>query len=95
MPPFRIYRRGCEQMEMTDPDCRQAGTVNTEGYTEEMQRPAFAKLMLRCKRSITIRLFLFIEHYGELGIVKVARKLLSRIRYVWLSGEPYQTSVVK
>jgi Domain of unknown function (DUF4372) len=29
------------------------------------------------------------------AIVKVARKLLSRIRYVWLSGEPYQTAVVK
>ena len=32
---------------------------------------------------------------GKAAIVKVARKLLSRIRYVWLSGKPYQTSVVK
>jgi transposase len=32
---------------------------------------------------------------GKAAIVKVARKLLSRIRYVWLSGEPYQPSVVK
>ena len=32
---------------------------------------------------------------GKAAIVKVARKLLSRIRYVWLSGEPYQTAVVK
>ena len=31
----------------------------------------------------------------EAAIVKVARKLLSRIRYVWLSGEPYQAAVVK
>jgi len=32
---------------------------------------------------------------GKAAIVKVARKLLSRIRYVWLSGIPYQTAVVK
>ncbi|MBD0368636.1 MAG: IS110 family transposase [Flavisolibacter sp.] len=32
---------------------------------------------------------------GKAAIVKVARKLLSRIRYVWLSGEAYQTAVVK
>lgn len=32
---------------------------------------------------------------GKAAIVKVARKLLSRIRYVWLSGEPYQRAVVK
>ena len=32
---------------------------------------------------------------GKAAIVKVARKLLSRIRYVWLSSEPYQTAVVK
>ena len=32
---------------------------------------------------------------GKAVIVKVARKLLSRIRYVWLSGQPYQTAVVK
>jgi transposase len=32
---------------------------------------------------------------GKAAIVKVARKLLSRIRYVWLSGEPYVTAVVK
>lgn len=32
---------------------------------------------------------------GKAAIVKVARKLLSRIRYVWLSGEPYQQAVVK
>ena len=32
---------------------------------------------------------------GKAAIVKVARKLLSRIRYVWLSGEPYQASIVK
>ena len=32
---------------------------------------------------------------GKAAIVKVARKLLSRIRYVWLSGQPYQTAVVK
>lgn len=32
---------------------------------------------------------------GKAAIVKVARKLLSRIRYVWLSGEPYQTAVVQ
>jgi transposase len=32
---------------------------------------------------------------GKAAIVKVARKLLSRIRYVWLSGEPYQAAVVK
>jgi transposase len=32
---------------------------------------------------------------GKAAIVKVARKLLSRIRYVWLSGKPYQPAVVK
>jgi transposase len=32
---------------------------------------------------------------GKAAIVKVARKLLSRIRYVWLSGEAYQVGVVK
>lgn len=32
---------------------------------------------------------------GKAAIVKVARKLLSRIRYVWLSRELYQTAVVK
>ena len=32
---------------------------------------------------------------GKAAIVKVARKLLSRIRYVWLSGEGYQTAIVK
>ncbi len=32
---------------------------------------------------------------GKAAIVKVARKLLSRIRYVWLSGKPYQTAVVQ
>lgn len=32
---------------------------------------------------------------GKAAIVKVARKLLSRIRYVWLSGEEYQTAIVK
>ncbi|MBK5278476.1 MAG: IS110 family transposase [Bacteroidia bacterium] len=32
---------------------------------------------------------------GKEAIVKVARKLLGRIRYVWLNGEPYQTGVVK
>jgi hypothetical protein len=32
---------------------------------------------------------------GKAAIVKVARKLLSRIRYVWLSGEAYQTAIVK
>lgn len=32
---------------------------------------------------------------GKAAIVKVARKLLSRIRYVWLSGKPYETAVVK
>lgn len=31
----------------------------------------------------------------KLIIVKIARKLLSRIRCVWLSGEAYQTAVVK
>ncbi|MFC0775467.1 IS110 family transposase [Terrimonas alba] len=31
----------------------------------------------------------------KLIIVKIARKLLSRIRYVWLSEKPYQTAVVK
>jgi transposase len=32
---------------------------------------------------------------GKAVIVKVARKLLSRIRYVWLSGQPYQTAIVQ
>jgi transposase len=32
---------------------------------------------------------------GKAVIVKVARKLLSRIRYVWLSGKPYETAVVQ
>lgn len=32
---------------------------------------------------------------GKAAIVKVARKLLSRIRYVWLSGKSYEPSVVK
>ncbi len=32
---------------------------------------------------------------GKAAIVKVARKLLSRIRYVWLSGKPYETAVVQ
>ena len=32
---------------------------------------------------------------GKAAIVKVARKLLSRIRYVWLSGQPYQTAIVQ
>jgi transposase len=32
---------------------------------------------------------------GKAAIVKVARKLLSRVRHVWLSGEAYQTAVVK
>ena len=32
---------------------------------------------------------------GKAAIVKVARKLLSRIRYVWLSGQAYETAVVK
>jgi transposase len=32
---------------------------------------------------------------GKAAIVKVARKLLSRIRFVWLSGKPYQITVVK
>lgn len=32
---------------------------------------------------------------GKAAIVKVARKLLSRIRSVWLSGKPYQTAVVQ
>lgn len=32
---------------------------------------------------------------GKVAIVKVARKLLSRIRYVWQSGKPYEPSVVK
>jgi len=31
---------------------------------------------------------------GKAAIVKVARKLLSRIRYVWLSGKAYEPSVV-
>ena len=32
---------------------------------------------------------------GKAAIVKVARKLLSRIRYVWLSGQPYQAGVLQ
>ena len=32
---------------------------------------------------------------GKAAIVKVARKLLSRVRCVWLSGERYQPAVVK
>lgn len=32
---------------------------------------------------------------ANLAIIKVARKLLSRIRYVWLSQKPYQVSVIK
>jgi transposase len=32
---------------------------------------------------------------GKAAIVKVARKLLSRIRYVWLSGQAYQTAIVQ
>lgn len=32
---------------------------------------------------------------GKAAIVKVARKLLSRVRHVWLSGESYQRAVVK
>lgn len=32
---------------------------------------------------------------GKAAIVKVARKLLSRIRYVWLSGQPYEVAIVK
>lgn len=32
---------------------------------------------------------------GKKAIVKVARKLLSRIRFVWLSEQPYQSSIVK
>ena len=32
---------------------------------------------------------------GKAAIIKVARKLLSRIRYVWLSGQPYQTAIVQ
>jgi transposase len=32
---------------------------------------------------------------GKAAIVKVARKLLSRIRCVWLSGQPYQVAVVQ
>jgi transposase len=32
---------------------------------------------------------------GKAAIVKVARKLLSRIRSVWLSGQPYQIGVVQ
>jgi len=32
---------------------------------------------------------------GKAAIIKVARKLLGRIRHVWLTGEPYQVSVVK
>jgi transposase len=31
----------------------------------------------------------------KLIIVKIARKLLSRIRYVWLSEKPYETGVLK
>jgi transposase len=32
---------------------------------------------------------------GKAAIVKVARKLLSRIRYVWLSGQSYQVAVIQ
>jgi transposase len=32
---------------------------------------------------------------GKAAIVKVARKLLSRIRYVWLSNQPYQIAVLQ
>ena len=32
---------------------------------------------------------------GKKDRVKVARKLLSRIRYVWLTEQPYKTSIVK
>ncbi|KIC89768.1 IS110 family transposase [Flavihumibacter solisilvae] len=32
---------------------------------------------------------------GKKAIVKVARKLLSRIRYVWINQQPYQSSIVK
>lgn len=32
---------------------------------------------------------------GKAAIVKIARKLLSRIRYVWLTGQPYQTGIVQ
>ena len=31
----------------------------------------------------------------KLIIVKIARKLLSRIRYVWLNEKPYESGVVK
>ena len=31
----------------------------------------------------------------KLIIVKIARKLLSRIRYVWLSERPYEKAIVK
>ena len=31
----------------------------------------------------------------KLIIVKIARKLLSRIRYVWLTEKPYQIAVIK
>ena len=31
----------------------------------------------------------------KLIVIKIARKLLSRIRYVWLNEKPYQTAVVK
>ena len=31
----------------------------------------------------------------KLTIVKIARKLLSRIRYVWLTGKPYKKGIVK
>jgi transposase len=31
----------------------------------------------------------------KLIIVKIARKLLSRIRYVWLSEKPYEKGVVE
>jgi transposase len=32
---------------------------------------------------------------GKAAIVKVARKLLSRIRCVWLTGTPYQIAVIQ
>jgi transposase len=32
---------------------------------------------------------------GKAAIVKVARKLVSRIRYVWRTNQPYQCAVVK
>jgi transposase len=32
---------------------------------------------------------------GKAAIVKIARKLVSRVRYVWRTQQPYQCSVVK